>query len=363
MSDRSTLLNVVVLFGGRSGEHDVSRSSAAYIIDTLRGNERFYLLPVGITRDGAWFSYEGDTAAMRDGTWLDHGPVYPATLVPDTRRPFLHIQRSGKIEHAHVDVVFPVLHGPYGEDGTLQGMLELADLPFVGCGMTASAVAMDKIMANTIFDGHDIPHTPWYPIDELTWHRDAAAMLDDIADTLLFPVFVKPARAGSSLGITRVASKATLAEAIEHALRFDRKAVVEQGVRGRELEIAAIGGYQWPTLSCAGEIVPDREFYDYDSKYEDDSTSQLIIPAKLSPEERASLEWWATRVWAVLDLYGMARIDFFLSDDGQLFVNEVNTIPGFVNISMYPRLLRASGHADDAVLEELIELALERERP
>lgn len=353
--------NLVILFGGKSGEHEVSVASAAYIIETLHKTGSYHLLPVGITKDGRWFAYEGNIASMRAGTWLEQGPVFPASLVADTSKHNLYVERENLTQSIKVDCVFPVLHGPNGEDGTIQGMLELAGIPFVGCGMAASALAMDKVFANTIFDHNQIPGTPWHAADYAAWRRDKNLALDAVTDGLTYPLFVKPARGGSSLGITKVVSREALPSAMEIAFTHDRKVIVEQGVRGRELEIALLGGYGAPILSPVGEIIPDREFYDYDSKYEAQSTSQLFVPADIDGETLKTIRNLAVRAWRALDCYGMARIDFFLADDGQVLLNEINTIPGFVSISMYPRLLRAAGYRDEEPLEELIRLAFQRQ--
>ncbi|NLA95889.1 MAG: D-alanine--D-alanine ligase [Clostridiaceae bacterium] len=354
-------INVVVLFGGRSGEHDVSCSSAAYIIDTLNRCDRYRVLPVGITREGRWYAYSGPAEALRHGVWFDQGPVVPATLVPDRGKPFLFTNREGRTVSYSADCVFPVLHGPNGEDGTIQGMLEMADIPFVGCGMAASALAMDKCFANTIFEKKDLPHTPWRSLDRAGWQGSDDRSIDQLIEGLDFPLFVKPARGGSSLGISRVQSREDLPAALDHALAYDRKVLIEQGVQGRELEIAAVGGYGEPELSPIGEVIPDREFYDYDSKYEVHSTTQLVVPAPVDPLIAEQVRRIAKEAWQTIDCYGMARIDFFLDHDQRLYLNEINTIPGFVSISMYPRLFRAAGYEDGELLEKLIRLAMQRE--
>lgn len=353
-------INLVVLFGGRSGEHDVSCSSAAYIIDTLRQCDAYRVLPAGITREGKWYAYSGTTQAMRQGSWFEEGPVYPATLVPDTGKHYLFVNREGRTVSYSADCVFPVLHGPMGEDGTIQGMLELAGIPFVGCGMAASALAMDKSFANALFEKKGIPHTPWRSLDRGSLQKLDDQSLDQLIQGLEYPLFVKPARGGSSLGISRVPSRQGLRAALSHAMAYDRKVLIEQGVAGRELEIAAVGGYGFPEFSPIGEVIPDREFYDYDSKYEEHSRSQLIIPAAIEPQAAEQVRKAARDAWQAIDCYGMARIDFFLAEDGRLYLNEINTIPGFVSISMYPRLFRAAGYKDGELLDKLIQLAFTR---
>ncbi len=355
-------IHLVVLFGGRSGEHEVSRTSASYIIGTLKSCGEYTIYPVGITKDGSWYYYEGAISALPDGSWFECGPVAPATLVPDTGRHVLYVDRHHQMDQFPVDCVFPVLHGMNGEDGTIQGMLEMAGIPFVGCGMTSSALAMDKAFANALFDYYGIPQTKWREVNETVWRSNRGKILGEALAGMKYPLFVKPARAGSSLGITHIASPEEADRAFEEAFKYDRKVVVEEGVVGRELEIAAIGGYENPFLSPVGEIIPDRDFYDYDSKYKDNSTSQLVIPASLEPEVLHELRQVAVRAYRALDCYGLCRIDFFLAEDGRVLLNEINTIPGFVNISMYPRLLRAAGYGDAEVLKELIRLAFERDK-
>lgn len=354
-------LNIVVLFGGQSGEHDVSLSSAAYIIDTLKTCPDYKVLPVGISRQGRWYAYSGPTRAMREGSWLEEGPKAPATLVPDAGKPFLFTQHQGQTISYPVHCVFPVLHGLKGEDGSIQGMLEMAGIPFVGCGLAACALAMDKALAKRLFKERGIAQTPWRELDLDSWRTLGLKGLEELVAGLAYPLFVKPARGGSSLGISRVNEAAHLAQALDLAFESDRKVIIEEGVQGRELEIAALGGYRDPALSPVGEIVPDRDFYDYDSKYEASSASQLIIPAPLTKEEEAGLREMAVRAWEALDCYGLSRIDFFLTGDGRLLLNEINTMPGFVKISMYPRLFRAAGYGDAQVLRELIDLALARQ--
>lgn len=353
--------NVVILFGGRSGEHEVSRASAAFIIDTLRQMEDFRVLPVGITREGRWYAYSGDTGPMRDGRWFEEGPVFPAALLPDTGRHFLYINREGGTVTYEADCVFPVLHGPNGEDGTIQGMLEMAGIPFVGCGMAASVLAMDKSLANTLFDKHGIPHTPWRLVDRAVWEKTEGLPEESLTRGLAYPLFVKPARGGSSLGISRVDRPGALPAALSHAFSYDRKVLIEEAVQGRELEIAALGGYGKPFLSPVGEIVPDRDFYDYDSKYESGSASRLLVPAELDRKTEEEIRRIAELAWRALDCYGLSRIDFFLAANGQVYLNEINTIPGFVDISMYPRLMRAAGFRDTDLVRRLIELAFSRE--
>lgn len=351
-------LNIIVLFGGQSPEHEVSRKSAAFIADTLSKNEAYNLILIGINKQGEWKYFPGETAAMRDGSWESNPNLKRAFLTADATDNSLYFPDSSK-KPIDIDVVFPVLHGSNGEDGRLQGMLEMSGIPFVGCGMLSSSLAMDKSFANKIMDFHCIPQTAWCSVDVSSYRHDADMELEKICSELEFPIFVKPANAGSSIGISRVESKEQLDEAIRLALNYDRCIVLETGVSGRELEVSALGTPDNLTLSVVGEIIPDRQFYDYSAKYEN-SASKLVIPAELTESELEQINKYAAMTFKALNCYGMARIDFFLSDAGEVFVSEVNTIPGFVDISMYPRLLAASGISAEALLDQLIELAFER---
>ncbi|HZJ90049.1 MAG TPA: D-alanine--D-alanine ligase family protein [Oscillospiraceae bacterium] len=351
-------LNILVLFGGQSPEHEVSRKSAAFIADTLSRNPVYNLILVGINKQGEWKYYPGDTEAMRDGSWENEPGLERAFLTADASERALYFPAGNK-EAISIDCVFPVLHGSNGEDGRLQGMLEMSGIPFVGCGMLSSALAMDKSFANKIMDFHEIPHTKWCSIDMSSYHNDEDSELDRICSELDFPLFVKPANAGSSIGISKVENREELAAAIKLALKYDHTIVLENAVKGRELEVSALGSADDLILSVVGEIVPDRVFYDYSAKYEN-SESKLMIPAELTESELEEINRYAGKIFTALNCYGMARIDFFLSDSGQVFVNEVNTIPGFVDISMYPRLLAASGIKAEELLDRLVQLAFER---
>jgi D-alanine-D-alanine ligase len=353
---------ILVIFGGMSGEHDISRSSASFISGALSRCPGYLTITVGITKEGDWYLYTGPFSRMQDGSWLDDTYIKRVVLSLEAMQPSLIVfNGNGGYETLPIDCVFPVMHGRYGEDGTLQGLLEMAHVPFVGCGVAASALAMDKVLACALFEQQGIPHTPWHYVDMMSWLRDKKAYVDFLAQTFEWPVFVKPSRGGSSLGISKAFSKETLEAAIEKALLFDRRVVVEQGVVGREVEIGGLGGYYNPELSPIGEIIPDRAFYDYDSKYEKDSSSQLIIPAELDASVVSDIRMIALKAWRAFDLYGLARIDFFVTDEGVVLLNEINTIPGFVSISMYPRLFRHAGYADEDLVRRLVELAFERE--
>jgi len=345
---------VVVLFGGQSGEHDVSLRSAQTVIGAL-DPERFDVRQVGITRDGRWLTSGDPMRALASASaFFSIAPETEAAgepLPPESAMTVL----SGEA----VDVVFPVLHGPMGEDGTVQGLLELSGLPYVGSGVLGSAVAMDKAMAKHVLAQAGIAQAPWRLVTRREWGSEPETIASAIGASLGYPCFVKPANMGSSVGVSKVPGRDELANAMALAFHHDRRVVVERNVSGRELEISVLGNDE-PIASVAGEIVPAGEFYSYEAKYVDDD-SELIIPAELPSEILAEMQSIAVRAFVALDLAGLARIDFFLEHGtGRLLLNEVNTIPGFTSISMFPMLWAASGLPLRELVERLIELALER---
>jgi D-alanine-D-alanine ligase len=365
MRDResgSRRTRVAVLFGGRSGEHDVSLRSAETIMSALDPG-KYEVVPVGITREGTWLT-GGDPLAQLEASSpffaLSSGSVatdssssanLPASGIGPERLPASIVDA--------VDVVFPVLHGPMGEDGTVQGMLELAGLPYVGSGVLGSAVAMDKAITKVILTEAGLPQLPWRLVHRREWVRDAEAITAAIAGSIGFPCFIKPANLGSSVGISKVNAVEQLEDAMNLAARYDRRLIVEQGTDAREIEMAVLGNDE-PMASVAGEIVPRGDLYDFNAKYVDDS-AELIIPAKLTPDVLAHMQELALVAFQSLDLAGMARVDFFLErSTDQIYINEVNTIPGFTSISMYPMLWQASGLPVSALVDRLIELAVER---
>lgn len=355
-------IRVAVVFGGRSGEHDVSLRSAETIMGAL-DPERYEIIPVGITREGEWITGGDPLAELEAGSpffALESGAA--SAGVSSSPPPSLAGPTSGMLPGTvvdTVDVVFPALHGPMGEDGTVQGMLELAGVPYVGSGVLGSAMAMDKAVTKLILTQAGLPQLPWRLIHRSDWRRDPEATAAAVAGTIGFPLFVKPANLGSSVGISKVGGAGQLAGAIELAAHYDRRVVVEQGANAREIEMAVLGNDN-PIASVAGEVVPRGEFYDYNAKYVDD-TAELIVPAKLDPELLAHMQELAVEAFRSLDLAGMARVDFFLErDTNRIFINEVNTIPGFTSISMYPMLWAASGLPLPELVDRLIELAIER---
>ena len=371
-------LRVGVIYGGRSGEHEVSIASAASIIKHI-DRSRYEPVPIRIEKDGRWTLVDRAPTAISAAEVIEqarlHAPRGPRpgretvlvahpsedTLVTIERRP---AASGSDIEHAVVtglglDVVFPVLHGPYGEDGTVQGLLELANVPYVGAGVMASAVGMDKAVMRVLFAARGLPVAPWLLLTRRDWECDRAAAIAGL-QTLGLPIFVKPANLGSSVGITKVKSSDGLAAAVEHALEFDRKVVVEAGVpEAREIECAVLGNDE-PEASIPGEIITSREFYDYEAKYLD-AGSQTVIPADLPAGQLAEVQRLAIEAFRAVDAAGMSRVDFLLSrPTGTIFVNEINTIPGFTTISMYAKMWEASGVTYPALVDRLIQLALER---
>lgn len=358
---------VLLLFGGRSSEHPISCVTAAGVLHAA-DRQRWDVVPVGVARSGLWSHDELDVASFRlDGDALPEvpEPEAPVSLraLPDGT---VELTAADGSSLGPVDVVFPLLHGPWGEDGTLQGMFESLGLPYVGCGVLASAVGMDKHFMKVAFQAAGLEVGPWETITARDWARDPEAALAR-AGALAYPLFVKPARAGSSFGITRVTEPAGLRVAVEEARRFDPKVVVEAGIVGREIECAVLDGHgaAAPRASLPGEIVVahdegETQFYDFESKYQDTGTTQLSCPAELPEEEIERLRALAIRAFEAVDGSGLGRCDFFFTPDGRWVVNEINTMPGFTPISMYPAMWERTGLSYDDLISELLDLALER---
>jgi D-alanine-D-alanine ligase len=350
-------ITVAVLFGGRSGEHEVSLVSAASVMNALQ-RERYDVLPVGIDKEGRWFCGDEALSFLKTGAGAPPRCMLPAE---PRRGALLVAEEDGSWREQRVDVLFPVLHGSNGEDGTMQGLFELAEIPYVGAGVAASAVAMDKILQKRLHHEAGIPVVPFVHYRS---HEIAAAVEDvarDITERIGLPVFVKPPNLGSSVGISRATDHASLVAALKLAARFDRKVLAEKAVPGaREIEVAVLGNDE-PVASVPGEVVPSNVFYDYDAKYVD-GASALHIPALLPEGMAERVRALAVKAYRALDCEGMARVDFLFSrDTGDLFINEINTIPGFTSISMYPKLFAASGIPYGTLLERLIDLARRRQ--
>jgi D-alanine-D-alanine ligase len=356
-------IKVGLIFGGRSGEHEVSFCSATSIIKAI-DKDKYTVVPIGITKEGRWISPQDSELALQSGkiegkntVILLNNPSGNALVRIDNNQ---RLDRSSALEK--LDVIFPVLHGPYGEDGTVQGLLELADIPYVGAGVAASAVSMDKDLMKTIFQQKGLPILKWLTIKRKDWHRDKEKILSLIQDGFEYPLFVKPTNLGSSVGITKVHKKEELEKAIDLASSYDRKILIEEGLEEvKEIECSVLGNDE-PQASVVGEVKPAGEFYDYDSKYIDKET-QLIVPADLPDGVSRKVQEIALRAFKAVDAAGMARVDFFVSKkENKIYLSEINTIPGFTSVSMYPRLWEASGIPYSDLIDQLIQLALERHR-
>ncbi len=349
-------MRVGVVYGGRSGEHEISLRSAASIISAL-DPARYEVVPIAITRDGRWLtgpdSLEVLEAAQRDLAPIpEHGSEVTVPADP-SRHGLIPLGRGRAVR---LDVVFPVLHGTFGEDGTIQGLLELADLPYVGAGVLASAVGMDKAVMKAVFRDAGLPVCRWLVIH--AGEATAEVLAARIREAFGFPCFVKPANLGSSVGISKVKEPAALAAALAEAGAYDPKIVVEEAIDGREFEVAVLGN-DAPDASVVGELAPSHEFYDYVDKYVEQG-ARVIIPAALPPETAETMRALAIRSFRAVDCSGLARVDFFLARGGRVLVNEINTMPGFTEISMYPKLWEASGLPYRSLVDRLIALAVER---
>jgi D-alanine-D-alanine ligase len=354
-------LRVGVMYGGRSGEHEVSLMSARSILSALKG-ARYDVVEIGITLEGKWLVGEGVMTALekrgstgpRAAMLAEPGPARVWQIAENTEEEELHLRLFRQ-----VDVIFPVLHGTFGEDGTLQGFLELAEVPYVGAGVLASSVAMDKALFKHLMRAHDIPVVEYILCSRGEIAHDLEGVIRRAEAAAAYPLFTKPANLGSSVGISRCANRSDLVEGLAEAARYDRRILIERGLDAREIEVSVLGN-DAPQASVPGEVIPSRDFYSYESKYVD-GTSQLIIPADLPAETAAQAQRLAVAAYRAIDGAGLARADFLLDrKSGALYLSELNTMPGFTSISMYPKLWEASGLAYPQLLERLIELALER---
>lgn len=349
-------LRVGVLFGGRSGEHEVSLTSARGIMEAMDKN-KYEVVPIGITKSGRWLAGPDIHQQLLDAA-AGHPLLEGATNLPQVG-PSEHTLILPIAETGPLDVIFPVLHGPFGEDGTVQGFLELVGLPYVGAGVLGSAAGMDKAVCKDIFRAHGLPIVTHRVFLRKQWQNDPESALQECESAMSYPMFVKPANLGSSVGIHKAKNRAELQAGLTDAARYDRKLIVEQGLDAREIEVSVLGNDD-PIASVPGEIIPSREFYSYAAKYIDNS-SKLLIPAPLSPEHTHLIQELAIMTFQAVDCAGLARCDFLLEKaTGEVFINEINTMPGFTPISMYPKLWEASGLSYSELIDRLIELALER---
>jgi D-alanine-D-alanine ligase len=350
-------MRVGVIFGGRSGEHEVSLASARSVMAVM-APEKYDVVPIGIDRAGRWLT-AGDPLGLLSARGNGARPETEAPAEAGTAGRELVPGATGG-NFPPLDVIFPVLHGPYGEDGTVQGLLELAGVPYVGCGVLASSLAMDKIASKELFRAYGLPVAPYRAIKRKDWEAQPSVAIAEVEAGLGYPVFVKPANLGSSIGVSKASDRASLHRALDEACRYDRKILIEQAIpNAREIECAVLGNDD-PIASVPGEIVPSNEFYDYAAKYVD-GRSGLLIPAPISSQLAGQVREYARAAFLALDGAGLARVDFLLNNvTDELYLNEVNTLPGFTSISMYPKLWEASGISYAELVNRLIDLALER---
>ena len=348
---------VLVLFGGVSSEHDISLISAKSVIENIP-KDQYEPVLMGITKEGEWYLYNGDVEALPEDKWLQNKEKITTATISLSRADHGIVVFGDEVQKIRIDVVFPVLHGKNGEDGTIQGMLQLAGIPFVGCDMISSACCMDKVYTNTLADAAGIPQAKWLGVKEYDYSKEKASILARAEEYLGFPIFVKPANAGSSVGVSKASDRVTLERALREASVYDEKILVEEFIHGREVEVAVMGNEN-PVASICGEIDSGAEFYDYEAKYVTD-TSVAYIPARISEETEELVREAAVRIYQAIGCRGLSRVDFFVTyEDNRVVFNEINTLPGFTSISMYPKLFAASGIPYSQLIDELIKLAME----
>lgn len=347
---------IAVLFGGQSSEHIVSCMSAANVIDQIN-TEKYDLILIGITEDGHWLKVDS-TDEIRSGAWRES--TCEAVISPDATKKCVILTEQGESRQMRIDGAFPVLHGLYGEDGTVQGLFELAKIPYVGCGVLASAVSMDKLYTKIIVDDLGIRQADYVPVMSWKMKKDMDGTVERIEKKFSYPVFIKPSNAGSSRGVSKAENREELIAGLEEAARHDRKILVEEMIVGREIECAVLGGGQKPVQSSGvGEILAAAEFYDFEAKYFNED-SRTVIGPELPGDAAERVRRAAERIFNAVDGYGLARVDFFVKADGEVVFNEINTMPGFTAISMYPMLWEAAGVSKSELIDRLIGLAFER---
>lgn len=342
-------LTVGVVFGGKSGEHEVSLNSAFHVVEAIN-KEKYDVVMIGITKEGQWHIYNGSAGKVRRNSWQqDEENIIREVDFMDPKGPI------GKI-----DIFFPVLHGPNGEDGTVQGFFTILNKPYVGCGVFASSAGMDKVASKILFEAAGIPIVPYVSFFAEEWNSEQETLIAQMEETLSYPIFIKPVNMGSSVGISKTKNRAELQKAIENALLYDTKILAEKFIDGREIECAVLGNFH-ASASTPGEIIPSREFYDYESKYMDGDASRVVIPAEITAEQAALVKKYALQAFRAIDGSGLCRADFFIDKtNGSLYINEVNTMPGFTEISMYPKMMLHEGLTYTELIEKLIELGLEK---
>lgn len=351
------MLNIGVIFGGMSGEHEVSLMSATSILKVI-DSQKYNVLPIGINKKGEWYIFTGDYDKIINNTWQNE--AIKAYFPADSGFKGIFTLENGQLQKHPLDIVFPVLHGPNGEDGTIQGLFEIADIPYVSSGVLGSSLAMDKVYSKLLMESAGIPVARYQVLLRHEFEENPEKPIDSLEAVFTYPCFVKPANLGSSVGITKAHNRSELLSAIILASKYDKKILVEEFIDGRELECSVLGN-EFPEASLPGEIIPCNEFYDYNAKYFDDGKSKLLIPAPLSREKCDEIRALAVKTHKTLDCTIFSRVDFFIQKGTEkVYVNELNTIPGFTQISMYPKLWEASGLSYAKLIDRLIELAMQR---
>lgn len=336
---------VAIVFGGKSTEHEVSLVSSTSVLENI-DRDKYEIVKIGISKDGKWFKYTGENSYIKDGKWIDD---------------IENLEKNGEriLFNREVDVVFPVLHGLYGEDGTIQGLCKLVGIPCVGCDVMSSAVCMDKIYTKYVLENFGIKQAKYVVVHKNEFDKKRDDILEEIDMRLDYPIFIKPSNSGSSVGISKAKNRKEAEEGLIEALKYDRKILVETGINAREIEVSILGNRE-AKASVPGEIVPCKEFYDYEAKYQGED-SKLLIPADLAEEKLEEIKLLALKIYHILDCEGMARVDFFVDKETQeIYLNEINTLPGFTSISMYPKLWKASGIEYPQLITELVEYALNK---
>jgi len=348
-------IRVAVIFGGRSGEHEVSIVSGTNIIEAL-DKKKYDVIPIGITKSGKWLAGEKAPLAFKKG---DYSGLTQVTLNCESGSNELLHFKNGHFEKLKIDIFFPALHGPYGEDGTIQGLFEMANVPYTGCGVLASSVGMDKLVTKALWDQAGLPIVPYIGINKSSWKKSSKKIMKRVIDELGLPVFIKPANMGSSVGISKVKKESELKKAIDLACEFDTRILIEKGLNVRELECAVLGNDE-PKAARVGEILVGGEFYDYNDKYIN-GVSRTQVPAEIPPSLEKKVQQMALKAYKLLDASGLARVDMFLEKKtGRIYINEINTLPGFTSISMYPKMWKAAGIPYKKLVDKIIELGFEK---
>ncbi len=347
---------ILIMFGGKSTEHEVSLRSAYSILSNI-DTEKYDILMLGVTKDGRWLYFDGDISDIPANKWHE-SHVTPAMLVPDSGSGLLCIGRE-QPRYLHIDAVFPVMHGANSEDGTLQGLFEICGLPYVGPNCLSSAVAMDKVFTKLVLDHYGIPQASFLHFSDLDISQNIADCTEKIEKKFSYPVFVKPANAGSSVGTGKARDRGQLCECLVNAARFDSKIIVEEYITAKEIEVAVMGNGKNVTASACGHIDSGADYYDYDAKYTTD-TSKCTIPAGIPADIAEKVREYAKTIYIALGCKGLSRVDFFVCEDGRVVFNEINTLPGFTTISMYPKLFIHAGMTYTEIIDKLICLALEK---